>query len=66
MYDLSPKLKYINVSHDIIAWLEISGKLQPSLLIVRLTTSQKLLNLNIINDVENILVLLPYKNIRHV
>ena len=32
MYDVSPKLKkYIDVSHNIIAWLAIAGKHQPSL-----------------------------------
>ena len=31
MYDASLKLKYIEVSHDIIALLSISGKHQPNL-----------------------------------
>ena len=31
LYGASPKLKYIDVSHNIFSWLEITGKRQPSL-----------------------------------
>ena len=31
MYETITKLTYIDVSHDIIDWFEIAGKLQPSL-----------------------------------
>ena len=31
LYDANPKLKYINVPHGIISWLEISWNNQPIL-----------------------------------
>ena len=53
MYDASPKLKYIDVSHYIISWLKISGKLQPSLQIRKLTTCNKWLNLTNLQGCRN-------------
>ena len=61
MYNVSPKYKYIKISPDIIDQLAISGSLQPSLQIGKFTTIQKQLNLKSKNNVEMILVLVPYK-----
>ena len=47
MYDVRPKLRYIDVSHNIIDWLEINGKCQPSISTGKLITGQTGLNQNI-------------------